>query len=305
LTVVFPDISQSADRAGSAVLVVNGGARRGREDFERARDLLAEAGISATSAHLAGRSADVERIVAEAVAAGAMLVVVGGGDGTISAVVDHLAYKETLLGVLPLGTANSFARSVGIPLDLEGAVDVIARGREARIDLGKVGDDFFANLATVGVSASIGDAMPEGVKGVLGRLSYPIVGAIRLFQHPRFYCVVTGEAGNRQTCEALEIQIANGRFQGGLEVASEAKVRSGDLVVQIMKGSSRWRVVGNWARLAVGLGVAERATLTIRVKEALIEAEPPQPVAIDGDRTTHTPIEISVASDALRIMLPG
>src|SRR3546814_2461195 len=70
---------------------------------------------------------------------------------------------------LPLGTANSFARTLGIPLDLPGAVDVIANGRRARIDLGAINNDYFANVAAIGLPSLVGSTIPDGLKRVLGR----------------------------------------------------------------------------------------------------------------------------------------
>jgi hypothetical protein len=84
-------------------------------------------------------------IVGEAVKQGHKFIIVGGGDGTISSVVDHFANTRLLFGVLPLGTANSFARTLGIPVNLEGAIDVLINGKVADVYLGKINEDYFAN----------------------------------------------------------------------------------------------------------------------------------------------------------------
>ena len=80
------------------------------------------------------------------------LVILGGGDGTISGLVDLLVGKGVILGVLPLGTANSFARTLGLPLDVKGAIEVLATGVPKRIDLGKIDGDYFANCAAMGIA---------------------------------------------------------------------------------------------------------------------------------------------------------
>src|SRR3546814_18304232 len=82
-------------------------------------------------------------------------MILGGGDGTISGLVDHLVGTGTALGVLPLGTANSFARTLGIPLDIAGAVEVLRTGTRKRIDLGMIDKDYFANCAAIGISPQI------------------------------------------------------------------------------------------------------------------------------------------------------
>src|SRR3546814_17134195 len=88
-------------------------------------------------------------------------MILGGGDGTISGLVDHLVGTGTALGVLPLGTANSFARTLGIPLDIAGAVEVLRTGTRKRIDLGMIDKDYFANCAAIGISPQIAERSEE------------------------------------------------------------------------------------------------------------------------------------------------
>jgi diacylglycerol kinase-like protein len=94
-------------------------------------------------------------VIQVAIARGNKLIVVGGGDGTLSAIVDYFAYQNVVVGLLPLGTGNSFARSLGIPLSLEGAIEGITNGKVVDIDLGKVDGDYFANVASIGFSAEV------------------------------------------------------------------------------------------------------------------------------------------------------
>ena len=104
----------------------------------------------------------------EEIAKGRKFIILGGGDGTISSVVDHFAYTRVVFGVLPLGTANSFARTLGIPLDLAGAIDVLVNGKVANIDLGKINEDYFANGSAIGMPAIVGRATPHSLKKWLG-----------------------------------------------------------------------------------------------------------------------------------------
>jgi len=137
-----------------AMLVVNGMSRSGEAAFEEARDKLTAAGIELIDAHVVQNPEIMEPVVKAAIAK-APMVIVGGGDGTLSSVVDHFVGSDTVFGVLPLGTANSFARTLGLPLDLDGAIEVIAHGRRKRIDLGIINGDYFANAAALGLSPLI------------------------------------------------------------------------------------------------------------------------------------------------------
>ena len=98
----------------------------------------------------------------------APMVIVGGGDGTLSSTIDFFKARETVFALLPLGTANSFARALGIPSDLDGAVDVIAQGIPRRIDLGCIDGDYFGNAAAIGLSPLIARTVPHKLKRYLG-----------------------------------------------------------------------------------------------------------------------------------------
>ena len=111
-------------------------------------------------------------MVREEMTKGRKFIILGGGDGSISSVVDHLAYASVVFGLLPLGTANSFARTLGIPLDLKGAIDVLVNGKVADVDLAKINEDYFANGSSIGMPAIVGRATPHSLKKWLGRGAY-------------------------------------------------------------------------------------------------------------------------------------
>lgn len=155
----------------SAILIVNAHSRKGRDAFEEARDKLTAAGIDLLECHAIEDPQKMDSTVKAAVAA-APMVIVGGGDGSLSSTVDHFLGSGTVFAVLPLGTANSFARTLAIPLDLNGAVDVIVSGERKRIDLGCIDGDYFANAAALGLSPIIADTVPDKLKKYFGRVGY-------------------------------------------------------------------------------------------------------------------------------------
>src|SRR5687767_7518487 len=109
-----------------AVVVVNVHSRKGQQAFEEACERLGKAGIHVTARHPVDDPDQMRPIVQRAIAGGAPMIIVGGGDGSLSTTIDDFLGTETVFAVLPLGTANSFARTLGLPLDLEGAIEVIA-----------------------------------------------------------------------------------------------------------------------------------------------------------------------------------
>ena len=209
-----------------ATLVVNAKSRKGRRLYREACRLLEDAGISLDAAHAVRRPDRLGITVKEAIASGTPMVIVGGGDGSLSGVVDYFVGRGTLFALLPLGTANSFARSLGIPLDLPGAVEVLVEGRRRRIDLGMIGDDYFVNCASIGMAPLIAETVPDALKRILGRTGYLSWAAWKFMQFRPFRLTVRGE-GLDETVDAVEVRIANGGYHGGTELVDEAEVDSG------------------------------------------------------------------------------
>jgi YegS/Rv2252/BmrU family lipid kinase len=286
-----------------AALVVNTHSRRGRRLYSRAKELLEEKGFRLTASYPVKDPSRLPEIVETLVERGQKLIIVGGGDGTVSSVVDFLAYRDVALGVLPLGTANSFARTLGLPIEVADAVEVIAAGKVADVDLGQIGDDYFANSAALGISTDIGRSQPKRLKRYLGRFAYLLVGARRFVTHKAFRCRFT-DGDRMREVSALDVLIANGPYHGGVLVADDADIESSDIVIRIIRGPSRWTLAREWIRIGIGKGFDPRDLEIIRTRDVMLEAEPRQYVSIDGEVVTQTPIRIRVAPEALRIMVP-
>lgn len=292
----------AADRR--AVLVVNTRARRGAQAYRRAKRLLTEGGVTLDAAFPVRDPARLPEIVGGLIDAGHALVVVGGGDGTLSSVVDLFAGRDAVLGVLPLGTANSFAAGIGLPMNLEGAVAVIASGKVADIDLAQIDGDYFINSASIGLAAAIARGTPHGLKRRLGRLSYALVGAAKLSAHRSFRLDVVTAEGSR-SFEALQVVLAKGRYFGGVLAARDAGPETRRVHIQIVVGRTLWRLVRAWWRLARGVAPGPDLVEEVVVREARIEATPPQYVSIDGEVAARTPIRVRVVEEALLVMAPA
>lgn len=147
-----------------AVLVVNTRSRRGAGHYSEAKRRLVEKGWTLDAAYPVRHPERMPEIVREAITRGHKFIIIGGGDGTISSVVDHFAYADVVFGILPLGTANSFARMLSIPLQLDAAVDVLSQGKLVDINLGKINDDYFANGAAIGLPAILARSTPHSLQ---------------------------------------------------------------------------------------------------------------------------------------------
>jgi YegS/Rv2252/BmrU family lipid kinase len=287
-----------------AVLVVNAHSRKGRALFREASDKLREAGIELTSAFALRDPHLLVPTVKEAVRGGAPMVIVGGGDGSLSATVDEVIDRDCVFALLPLGTANSFARTLGIPLDLDGAIATIATGRRRRIDLGMIDDDHFANCAAMGLSPMIGEGVPHNLKRYLGRVGYLIWAIWCLIRFHAFRLTVRGE-GIDETLWATEVRIANGGHHGGVELIESAEVDSGQIIVQAVVGRRASSLVWDWFAKYWNLPGRHRTTREFHGARLTIETRPRQRISIDGEVLAKTPVVAQVAERAIEVVVPA
>ncbi len=296
--------AMSAPIPKEAVLIVNAHSRKGRTLFRKAAFALREAGIRLTAAHGLRDPKKLIPTVKAAVAGGAPMVIVGGGDGSLSCAVDELVGRDCVFALLPLGTANSFARTLGIPLDLAGAVETIATGRRRRVDLGVIDGDYFANSAAIGLSPLIGASVPHGLKRWLGRIGY-LSWALLCMLRFRPFRLTIEQGGRTETLSALEVRIANGAFHGGVEVVEGAEVDSGEIVVQAVTGHEKSRLVRNWLAILAKPSARKETVRDFRGKSLRIVTDPPLPISIDGEVTGRTPANVEIAGRAIDVVVPN
>jgi YegS/Rv2252/BmrU family lipid kinase len=287
-----------------AVLIVNARSRKGRALFRRAVRLLRGTGIRLIAAHALRDPKQLMPTVKAAVRDGAPMVIVGGGDGSLSYTVDEVVGRECVFALLPLGTANSFARTLGIPLDLDGAVKVIATGQRRRIDLGMINDDYFANCAAMGLSPMIGEGVPHNLKRYLGRVGYLIWAVWCLIRFHAFRLTVRGE-GIDETLWATEVRIANGGHHGGVELIESAEVDSGQIIVQAVVGRRASSLIWDWFAKYFKLPTRHRTTREFHARELIVETRPRQRISIDGEVLAKTPIVARVAQCAIEVVVPA
>lgn len=285
-------------------VIVNGKSRRGRALFEAAVTGLKDAGFTITAAlavrnpRLVGPTLD--RLIAE----GHDVIAVGGGDGSLALAAGKLAGKPVLLAVLPFGTANSFARTLGIEPEVAPAVAVIAEGDVTRVDVVAVGDTHFINSATIGVPARIAEDIPPGLKRTLGRVGYLLYGCWKFLKIQPFTARISIKGQPDIVEEVLEIRIGNGAFVGGLRVIDGADPESRDVVIQLVRGRYAAALAGVWAASLAGWRPARSRVREIRARAFSIDCTPGQPLSIDGETGTRTPVAFTVDPGALHVIVP-
>ncbi|MCP8938923.1 lipid kinase [Alsobacter sp. SYSU M60028] len=285
-----------------AMLIVNQDSRSGSAPLDAATARLEAAGVEIVR-HWNGSPGGIPAYVEEhrhAVDA----VIAGGGDGTVSAVAGAMVGTGLTLGVLPLGTGNDFARTLGIPTDLPAAAEIIASGNVRSVDVGDVNGVVFLNVASVGISAALASDIAAETKRRFGPFGY-VLGSLRvLFKARPFRATITGASGAAEV-ETLQIAIGNGRhYGGGLTIAPDARIDDGRLDLYSLETRRLWRL----AVIAPALRSGEhRHAPDVRALHGAwfeIHTAHPKRINVDGELRAMTPARFVVRPGALRVFAP-
>jgi diacylglycerol kinase (ATP) len=298
-------LAEDIRRHRRAALVVNTHSRRGRALYPGTLARLSAAGFTLLGAHPVDRPDLLERSLAEARDLRPDLLITGGGDGTISTAARLLARRDVAMGLLPLGTTNNFARTVGVPLGLDAAVATLTGGTVVDVDLGLAGDTPFTNHVGVGLSADLMLAVPRPLKRVAGRLAYPLTALALLARHRPLRVTITAE-GRRHEFRTHQLYVANGGFHAGRPITADAHADDRLLVAYPVGGPGRFQLLRETVRNAA---TGHRRTIDeepfLAAGGLWLETDHPARVEVDGEPAGHTPIRIGLDANALRVMAPA
>ncbi|HMD03581.1 MAG TPA: YegS/Rv2252/BmrU family lipid kinase [Candidatus Baltobacteraceae bacterium] len=286
----------------STVVILNLRSSGTKRNLERIPNVLATQGVDFERLWKADGTDDLLRLVKRAHKEKVQRLIVGGGDGTMTQVANVVAHSKTILGVLPLGTGNSFALTLGIEPDLEKAVSVIAHGRAELVDLGVVNKRYFVNFATIGFAADVAESTNHDLKKVVGPLAYLVAAARPLLKHRGFRARIRWK-GEKLRIETQQLIVVNGRFFGKRPIAPNATDTNGRLTLFTAEGASRAEIVKTYLAFALGLQERLPEGHLLSSKRFVIRTRPKQPLNVDGDALGRTPARFSVARGALRVFV--
>jgi YegS/Rv2252/BmrU family lipid kinase len=284
------------------MLVVNAKSRDGQDAVEAAASLLRGGGIHLLQEEC--RNSDELCATIRRLAGSVDLVVLGGGDGTMNSAAPALMETGLPLGILPLGTANDLARTLGIPVDLNGAAQVILDGQVRRIDLGEVNGRPFFNVASIGLSVEVTRELTRETKRRWGRLSYAIATCRALWRMRPFSAEIRhGAQVNR--VRAIQIAVGNGRhYGGGMTVEEGAEIDDGCLNLYSIEFEQLWRLALIYPAFRAGRHGVWREVRTATCEQVEIRTRRPRPVNTDGELTTNTPAHFRVLRHAVVVLAP-
>lgn len=245
---------------------------------------------------------DAEAQTERAIEQGYRMVIAAGGDGTVNEVVNGLNGTAATLGILPLGTINVFAMELGIPLQLERAWEIVRRGKTKKVDLPRVGEQRFVQLAGVGLDAEILARTNWWTRKTFGPMSY-LLTAVSLFGRSAPPLTVTIDGKEKH--QGRFLLVGNGRFYGGpFAVFPDAKLDDGLLDGCLFGEASAVAV----ARYVQGV-LSRRHTrfsdvFYFQAKTLDVQSDRPVPLEVDGELYGHTPCFFSLAPAELEVIVP-
>ncbi len=286
-------------------LLVNPSAGGGRAERELPGVEAALLGHGLTLQTQRTTSLEHARELAREAAMAGETVVTLSGDGLIGCVAGVLrGVPDAVLGVLPGGRGNDFARVAGIPLDPVAACQVIARGVARPIDLGEVDGRTFIGIASVGFDSAANE-IANRAPARLGNhvYTYGALRALIAWKHARFDVAVDGA---QHSFSGWSVAAANSKaYGGGMFMAPDAELDDGLLDVVLSAHTSKLTFLRNLPKVFKGIHVHEPQVTVLRGAELRIDADRPFTVYADGDPIGELPVTVRAVPGALHVLLPA
>lgn len=249
---------------------------------------------------------DVPSLAQQAARGGAQFVVAVGGDNTVDMVARGLIGSRAKLVVIPTGTRNNIAHALNIPLDIAAATRLLSEGERAKIDMGRVRaagrETFFLELVAVGLGAAVFPSLDEAQKGNLASIG-DLLGTF-LSQSASKFRLNLDRGRQKLDVEALTILVMNMPFLGAnFQLGSSVDSRDGLLDVFVYADIGKLELLTHAVQVSQGTTDDPRAR-HLRIKNLVVETDPPLPVMIDGEILESGRIEIRCYGGALRVMVP-
>ncbi|MEH6490946.1 lipid kinase [Halopseudomonas sp.] len=286
-----------------ALLIINPHSRNGQVDaLDDAIEVLKASGIEVSV-----RESESEEYLASLIEQYDRedgIVVIGGGDGTISSALDALYRCQRTVAVLPMGTANDFARSIGVPQDLPGAAKVIVEGKRRRISLGKIDDKhLFINVAHVGLGVDVTHELSSDSKKFFGVFAY--LGAfLRAIKGNKSFKLRIQAEGWDCSMKVIHLAVGNGRYYGGGNIVDERATLFDEVFnLFFIKPKPWWQLLLLGPTLRKGASQTTEHIVRNTARKFSIRTSHAKELEADGEFVTRTPAEFELIPEAIEVIV--
>ncbi|HEX4344271.1 MAG TPA: diacylglycerol kinase family protein [Solirubrobacteraceae bacterium] len=291
------------DRDVALLCNPSAGGGRARRVLPEVEEALREHGVAFHTEIT--RGLEHGREVADAAARAGEVVVTLSGDGLVGAVAGVLReHPSSLLGVLPGGRGNDFARALGIPRELPAACAVIATGTPRPIDVGDAGGRTFVGIGSLGIDAEANRIANDAPKWLGATVYlYAALRALASWQPVAFELRLDG--GEPLHVRGYSVSACNSPcYGGGMMLAPDAKLDDGHFDVVVIGELSKPRFLATLPKVFRGAHVTHPAVSIRRARELVADADRPLTLYADGDPIGTTPVTIRVVPGAVRVLVP-
>lgn len=264
--------------------------------------------LRAAKLHVTNKAGDAEKLARQVIRSGCDYIVVAGGDGTLNEVVNAAARSrgKIRVGLMPLGTGNDFARTLGLPFSIDENIDILRAGKTSRLDIVRVrssGTRYFINVSAGGFSGVVGQKMTPEIKRTWGPLAY-IRGAAAALPKLQGYKTRLVLDNSEQFSSCLyNVVVANGRFvAGGLPIAPEADPADGllDLVLIPKQNAADLALIA--AEIVLGRHISNNHLILRRAGKIVVRSRPGMCFNVDGEFVGNAPAEFQIVPGALHFV---
>jgi diacylglycerol kinase (ATP) len=255
------------------------------------------------------QSGDAQRFADEAALAGCEFIISAGGDGTLNEIVNGLAQRDsqTRVGIVPLGTGNDFARSIGLPANVDDCLEIIARGQTKPIDVVRVTSDearFFVNVSAGGFSGLVDEKLTSEIKKTWGPLAYLRGAAAALPELRGYKTKIVFNDAETMKMDLYNVIIGNGRYvAGGIPVAPEAVLNDGLLDIILIPEKPKAELAVLVAQILLGKHLASETIVHRRAAKVAVNSKPGMWFNVDGELVGNEPALFEVMPGAMQFVV--
>ena len=260
---------------------------------------------------ISSKPGSAARFASAALRKGCDLIIAAGGDGTLNEVVNGIGENlgDARIGLIPLGTGNDFARTIGVPDDLEAAIDLIVIGETREVDLVRVTSDevrYFVNVSAGGFSGLVDEKLTSEMKKTWGPLAYLRGAAAALSDLRAYRTTLALDNSESLTLDLYNVVVANGRYvAGGTLIAPEASVDDGLLDIVLIPQRSAPELALLAGQVALGTHLASDAIVFRRAAQLTVNSKPGMWFNVDGELVGNEPARFEIVPRALRFIAPA
>ena len=255
------------------------------------------------------QAGDAQKFARRAVASGCDLIISAGGDGTLNEVVNGIAElnSQCRIGIVPLGTGNDFARSIGLPAKVDECLEIIARGHTKAIDVVRVASDqvrYFVNVSAGGFSGVVDEKLTAEIKKSWGPLAYLRSAAAALPELRAYKTTVVFDDKETIAMNLYNVIIANGRYiAGGIAVAPDAIINDGAIDVFLIPEKPVTELTVLVAQLLLGKHTGNDAIVYRRAAKVAVNSKPGMWFNVDGELVGNEPALFEVMPGAMQFIV--